>query len=216
MAEQFDRFAVFKQARDRAKKAQKSAMQEQSQALKRRFASLGRGGLQSGAAIVAEQKLQKQGAEQLGNVMSEIDAAEQAEKGRLQDIADARKFQTQERLGSQQFATGEREATQLFNKQLFDEDMAFKKNVNAQQYRLAKYDQQLKEQGLSLEAAKFREEQAANAFNKLIASKEADLADLSERELFNLSQLMNQLAGRPSVPRQHTPFDKVVPNYRPR
>jgi len=79
--------------------------EQEKEALKRRFASIG--GLNSGASIKAEQSAEREGARRLATGMSAITQQELGDQQRLEEIGDQRKYQTSERLGSQEFTTGE-------------------------------------------------------------------------------------------------------------
>jgi hypothetical protein len=102
----------FELARRRAKQRSGAETQAQQGALKRRFATLG--GLGSGASIKAEQQAAEQGAQRVQQATEGIDVAEAQDVARKEEIQEARKFQTSERLGQQEFAKGERLGGQSF------------------------------------------------------------------------------------------------------
>jgi len=105
----------FDLARKRSKQQAQSNLQQQQQALKRRFAVLGTGA--SGARLKAEEKAQTQYGEQVAGAEEQIGTAERAENRRVREIGEARQFATSERLGSQEFAKGERIGSQDFGAQ---------------------------------------------------------------------------------------------------
>ncbi len=104
-----DQFAL---ARQRAQQGANESTQRQKDALQRRFASLGN--LDSGVAMKMEQQAETESRRQLDDVNAGIDAAEQAESARKQEVKEGRDFSRSERLGSQEFASGERLGSQGF------------------------------------------------------------------------------------------------------
>lgn len=102
----------FDYARQRSQQRNKAQVQEAQDAIKRRFAAMG--GLNSGAYFKQNEKLEEQGARQLGDEMQGIEAAENQEKLRQQEIKEQRDFARAEREASQAFARAERESGQGF------------------------------------------------------------------------------------------------------
>lgn len=97
-----DKFQI---ARQRAQQQVGAETQEQQEALRRRFASMG--GLQSGAAIKQEQLAGEQGAKRLMEANQNIDVAQQGELERKAEVEAGRKFQSGEREAGQAFASKE-------------------------------------------------------------------------------------------------------------
>jgi len=171
--------ARFDVLRKRLKEESAKTGQEQEEAIKRRFASQGM--LRSGAYL----KSQEEGASKLQETtqkgLEDIGFAEAGEQQRQKEVEEARQYQTSERESAQKFASGEREAGQkfqsgeaqtqrLFSKQLFDEDMDFKKLVNEQNYGLAK--------------AEFEESKKSNLANLAVALKTSGMSDFDMDTLF--------------------------------
>jgi hypothetical protein len=99
-------------AREDISTQQRGQTEQEKEALRRRFATIG--GLGSGASIKAEQSAEREGARRLATGMSAITQQELGDKQRLEEIEQGQKFQTSERMGSQGFQSGEREAGQKF------------------------------------------------------------------------------------------------------
>lgn len=95
----------FELARKRAKQQVGAATQEQTGALKRRFASLGLG--QSGAAIKAEQQALQRGAGAMERAEEGIQAQEFAEQARKREIQEGREFAAGQAQKQREFASGE-------------------------------------------------------------------------------------------------------------
>lgn len=115
-----ERFEIL---RKRANQAANTATQREKEGLSRRFAQIGQVG--SGAQIRAEAQTAERGAKRLAQAEETVGLAELGERQRLQEVKEARKFSTDERLGSQgfaaeqaglgrKFATGERLGSQNF------------------------------------------------------------------------------------------------------
>lgn len=100
-------------AREDISTQQRGQTEQEKEALRRRFATIG--GLGSGASIKAEQSAEREGARRLATGMSAITQQELGDKQRLEEIDQGQKFQTSERMGSQGFQTGERLGSQLFS-----------------------------------------------------------------------------------------------------
>lgn len=92
----------FDVARKRAAQQNTAQVQNQQDALKRRFAASG--SLNSGAAIKQQELTAEKGNENLAQVNEGITAAESQENQRQREIQEGRAYGTSERLGSQQFA----------------------------------------------------------------------------------------------------------------
>lgn len=98
--------------RKRAAQSTRAQSQEQSEAVNRRFAALGRGG--SGAAIKVERDIQNKASDNLQQANEGIGFQEAAEKERTAQIEAERGFMKGEREASQLFASGERQASQKY------------------------------------------------------------------------------------------------------
>jgi len=98
--------------RKRARQETQASTQAQQEALRRRFASIG--SLGSGAAIKSEQLAAEAGAKQYRKAAEDIGMQEQAERQRLQEIEEARKYQTSEREAGQAFGAEQAEKSRLF------------------------------------------------------------------------------------------------------
>lgn len=92
-------------ARKRIKGEAQASSQKNSDALARRFASLGN--LNSGARIKIEQKARDEDEGRLNNALEGVTALEGQELARRREIEKGREFQTSERLGGQEFISGE-------------------------------------------------------------------------------------------------------------
>lgn len=117
------RFAALRQRA--VQDARINADQEQ-EALKRRFTSMGMGG--SGEAVKQEQLARDAAAQRAEKAGMDVDLAEQAERQRLEEVQQGREFQVKEREASQsfgaqqaqlgrEFQTGERLGSQQFGAQ---------------------------------------------------------------------------------------------------
>lgn len=114
---------IFERQRKKASQAVNAQTQGKTEALKRRFASLG--AANSGAQIKQETIARDEGTRQLQNANEAIDSAEIQETQRRDEIDQARQFATSERVASQgfgaeqaalqrRFQTGERQSSQTF------------------------------------------------------------------------------------------------------
>jgi hypothetical protein len=103
---------IYDIARQRAQAQSGAALQSQQDAMKRRFAAMG--GINSGAALKANQLAAEESQRQLSNAQEGIAAQETAEERTIaQDVAN-KQFSRDERLSSQSFASRERAASQKF------------------------------------------------------------------------------------------------------
>lgn len=147
--------------------------QEAGDALQRRFASQGM--LSSGAFGKAQEEQERQFAKDEADATAQLDFAEMNEAQRRKEVEEARAFQKSERQASQDFASSERQASQLFNKDLFDRDMAFKQAVFSDESR-ARWEQ------IGLALKEFEESKKANMVNTKIALSDIDSEDFSHGE----------------------------------
>ena len=92
-------------ARKRAAKQEGANLQAQRDALARRAAQLGGG--PSGAFIKTEQLAANDSAERLGQANEGIDAAQQAERRRIDEVVQGQEFAKGEREGSQNFSAAQ-------------------------------------------------------------------------------------------------------------
>ena len=122
---QFDRYAMFEQARKKAQQETTAGKQQANEAIQRRFAQLGMQG--SGEAVKQQQVVEQKSQEQLGERFGEIDAAKQQEQARQADIQEARQFAVGEREAQQKYATSERISGQSFSDLMLQKQQAFAK-----------------------------------------------------------------------------------------
>lgn len=138
MAE-LDQFSL---ARKRAQQRTTAETQEQKQALKRRFASMG--GLGTGASIKAEQQAEQAGSERLQGAMEGIDVAQAQEAQRQKEIEQAREFQKSEREAAQKYASEESALGREFAKteRIESQSFADAQRLAAEQFQGAQNDEQ--------------------------------------------------------------------------
>lgn len=163
-------FNPFEYARGRIKQSESQKRQEEQDALKRRFAQLGR--LSSGASIKAEQEAADLSAKREQEALGQVDVSEQMELQRRKELEEARQFATSEREATQTFATKEREAGQTFQSGMADREFQNRKD-------LMKADQDFRnsifQQEFGLAEKEFKESRRANLANLGIALKTAGI-----------------------------------------
>jgi len=186
----------FDLARKRSKQQAQSNLQQQQQALKRRFAVLGTGA--SGARLKAEEKAQTQYGEQVAGAEEQIGTAERAENRRVREIGEARQFATSERLGSQEFAKGERIGSQDFGAQQAETQRKYQtgERLSSQEFSSVQADIQRKyltgERISSQEYATVEREagqqfqDAQRTYQEAFASGEAGKARDAARQMFDI------------------------------
>jgi hypothetical protein len=194
MGRRIDPNARFERAKSRAKQETGAQVQQQEEALKRKFAAQG---LQaSGAAIKAEQQTKQAGTEALGRRLEDISGREEAEQLQRQEIEAQRSFQRGEREAGQafgaaqaklgrEFARGEREAGQAFSsserallqkfqsgERLSSQDFAAAQALEARAIQQSQFEQQfgLAQGQAELAQKEFDASKAANAINALISA----------------------------------------------
>jgi hypothetical protein len=160
----------FDVARKKAEQQSRSALQEQQEALKRRFASLG--ATSSGAAIKQQQIAAEKSQEQLQGAQEAIGAAETAENLRRSDIKEEREFQRGMAEEGRKFAIAEREAGQSFQAGQTQRQMDFQQKVQD-------WSQSQAGKEFDLAFAQFEQDKEATDYNKrlqsLIAGKDLGL-----------------------------------------
>lgn len=139
----------FDYLRKKAKADSDAAKQEQDDALKRRFASIGQ--LNSGAAIKTSQLGAEAADRQAADAQNQIGFAEAQQK-----------FQTSEREATQNFQAGQLDKQQQLSKDLFQQDLAFKA-------KYADLDNLFRDK-------EFGENQKTNAVNTAVAIKNAGIS----------------------------------------
>jgi hypothetical protein len=92
----------FERERTRAKQEQTAANQQAQEAIARKFASQGLGS--SGAAIRTAAQVEQAGQESLDKRLEDVSSREESEGLRLQEIEDAKRFQSSERAASEKFS----------------------------------------------------------------------------------------------------------------
>lgn len=137
---------------------------KQEEDIKRRFASQGL--LNSGAYLKGQERGAKDIQEATSKGLEDIGFQETQELQRQKEVGEARQYQTSEREASQAFASGERNQSQIFNKDLFNQDLAFKNLVQSQNFGLASQEAE--------------ESKRSNFANFALALKTAGLTDPNE------------------------------------
>jgi len=169
----------FDVARKKAEQQSRSALQEQQEALKRRFASLG--ATSSGAAIKQQQIAAEKSQEQLQGAQEAIGAAETAENLRRSDIKEEREFQRGMAEEGRKFAIAEREAGQSFQAGQTQRQMDF-------QQRIQDWSQSQAGKEFDLAFAQFEQDKESTEWNKrlqgLIAGKDLGLGSEQLDTLF--------------------------------
>jgi hypothetical protein len=156
-----DRFAQYDIARQRAQQQGLAAKQQNNEAIKRRFASIGN--LNSGAAIkAADQSDQAADAQTQANIQ-DVNSQEQQARNQLADIQQAQQFQAGESQKTRDLQSSQFDKTQAFQQQVFADESKFR-GINA-----------------ALQQQQFAEDQKANSLNAIQA-----LGTLSDETLRQL------------------------------
>lgn len=192
MAEQtFDPMSRFEKAKTRAKQETFASKQAAQEAINRRFAQMGMQG--SGASIKQQNLIDQQSEEELGKRLEGISGMQEQEIGRLNEIKQAREYQTKEREAGQEYgnlmlkkqqdyATQEREASQGYASaqskaaQDFAASQQEKQNNFAQtmdNVQGGRFAEQMK-----LERDKFDYDKVIGEFNMNMAKSEANKQDI--------------------------------------
>ena len=174
----------FELARRRASQRSGAETQAQQGALKRRFATLG--GLGSGASIKADQQVAEQGAQRVQQATEGIDVAEAQDTARKEEIQEARKFQTSERMGQQEFARGERLGSQEFGagQAQIGREFQTSERIGGQKFANA---QRLGSEIFAGAQSQLQRDMAQGQFNKQLSFEK-------EKHTIARSQFMQQLA----------------------
>lgn len=162
---QFDRYAMFEQAKKKAQQETMAGKQQAQEAIQRRFAQLGMQG--SGESIKQEQVMEQKSQEQLGERFGAIEAAKQQEQARQADIQEARQFQVGEREAQQKYATGERIAAQSFSDLMLKKQQAFARGERLDSQKYAAEQQKL------AQAFTAQQQDKQNEFAKWLDSDES-------------------------------------------
>lgn len=135
---------TFERQRERISQATGGQTQQSTDAMRRRFASLGMSS--SGAAIQAEQQVRDRGAQTQASAMADVDAAEGAEMERRAEVGENRKFQAGEAQKGRDFEGGFRSREFDFNRMNADRQFGLAErqtklgeDESAFNRRLAKY-----------------------------------------------------------------------------
>lgn len=164
-------------ARKRAQQQANAAKQQQSDAIKRRFAAAGM--QNSGAALKQEQLANQAVDKQLSESNEGIDAAARQENARKQEIADQRNFQKQEREASQSFASNESAVARKAAQDQFAENLAFQKTQawDAQAFRDKSFEETKSqfEKNFGLAQKQFAQDREVTGLNAVIAARQAGL-----------------------------------------
>lgn len=105
---------TFERQRERVSQTTGAQTQQNTDALRRRFAALGMGS--SGAAISAEQQARDKGAQAQAAALADVDAAEGAEMERRAEVQANRDFQAGEAEKGRKFEGGYRDREFDFNR----------------------------------------------------------------------------------------------------
>lgn len=192
--------------RKRAAQQNSAAIQGQKDAIKRRFAAMGN--VNSGAALKQENLAVDAGQRRLADVNEGIDAAQRGEIRRRNELDEARKFQTSERLGAQDFAatqadlgrkfqTSERLGTQDFSRgeRLSSQDFASNEAQMARDAQALQFKQ-------SQDLAKAQMKTAASQWNRQFGFQQDQFAHEKYIDEKNL-KLANKMANEKDF------FDKI-------
>jgi hypothetical protein len=180
-------------ARKKAEQQSRGALQEQQDALKRRFASLG--ATSSGAALKQQQMAAEKSQEQLQSVNEAIGAQESAENLRRQDIQEERQFQKGMAEEGRKFAIAEREAGQGFQAAQTQKQMDF-------QDRLQTWSQSQAAKEFDLAMSQYEQDKNTTEFNKrlqaITAGKDLGLGETDINNLFSTGK--TTATGAPVAP----------------
>lgn len=191
----------FELQRKRAQQEANAAKQQQTDALKRRFAATGM--LNSGAAIQQERLANEAVDKQLSERGEAIDTAQRAEARRLAEIKEARDFAKAEREASQGFAREERLGSQGFQESMFGKQTAFQRGEREASQGFARGEREAS-QGFAQ-----REREASQGF----AADQARIAQALQRELFNEDMSFKRLVQGESSAQARQAYDLAVQQY---
>jgi len=181
MAAPIDRYELMRQ---RASRQGRTAIEDQSEAMKRRFAASG--GLGSGASMRVMSQVEQKGQQQLAENLQGVDLAQAQEQYQEAEQEKGRQFSRAEREAAQAFGAGEaekqrgfavteREAAQKFaanesslsralQEQMFDKDYSLKK----QQISMARRQFN---KSMAFEKERFRYQKEIDGFNQGMARR---------------------------------------------
>jgi hypothetical protein len=175
----------FELARKQAAQQVQSGVQQQKDALKRRFAALG--GLNSGAAIKQEQLAEESGAQRLDQANQVIGSAQRKEAQRLREVQEGRDFARSEREASQGFAR-DMSREQMRGQQEFASNEAEKQRAFATGERTSS-------QKFSAEQAKMAQDLQSSQFGKQMEMADRQFAEDQYINRENL-RIANKMAGK--------------------
>lgn len=192
-----DQFAV---QRQRAQQDANVQSQQSSDALNRRFASLGN--LNSGAQIKIQNQQQGQINKQLADTNQGIDASEATENERKAEITQGQQFQTSERVGSQTFAAQQAAQAQGQQQSQFAQTFGLQSEAQKSQeaYQNKTFNQTKSDNAANRALATSQFNQTLN-FNKGNASTAQSQADRNydlEREAQTFNEGIAKDAAKPT------------------
>ena len=187
----------FDPLRNRAKQQEAANLQNQQQALARRFASMGGG--PGGAQVKQEQVAADQSAQRLASANEGIDAQQQGALNQAREAQAGRDFQTSERLGAQKFASGESALQRRFQtserlgsqdfargERLGSQDFAHNERLGAQDFQQGQFDKTFDEQKRQYDQD-FAMNKNINAINSILSMWNSDVGK------DQIGALLNQL-----------------------
>ena len=198
---------MFDIARKKAEQQSRGALQEQQDALKRRFASLG--ATSSGAALKQQQLASEKSQEQLQSTNEAIGAQESAENLRRQDIQDERQFQKGMAEEGRKFAIAEREAGQGFQAAQTQKQMDFQNKIQT-------WSQSQAGKEFDLAMNQYEQDKATTEFNKrlqaITAGKDLGLGETDINNLFSTGK--TTATGAPVAPAAPNPVVDILTQQR--
>lgn len=212
MGQRIDPAKRFDRLRKDTKQQVSSDVQQQQQALQRRFAKLGLTG--SGAQIKAQQQAEQAGGERLDKALGQVASLEEGEALRRQEVQEGREFargereasqafaaeqaglgrefSRKERIGSQAFASGEAELQRRFSDSQRVANQEFQKILEAGAED--RFTRQLAQQADQFDR-QFALDEEVTRFNQALAQAEANKKDLFERAGDAFGQFGNTAGG---------------------
>jgi hypothetical protein len=195
MAEQIiDPMTRFEKAKSQAKQETFASKQAAQEAINRRFAQMGMQG--SGASIKQQSLIDQQSEEELGKRLEGISGMQEQEIGRLNEIKQAREYQTKEREAGQEYgnlmlkkqqdyATKEREAGQGFASAMNKEAQDHAGRLQDKQYAFSQFMDDRQGDRFSIqmkaESDKLDYDKVIGDFNMKMANSEAGKKDMFQK-----------------------------------
>lgn len=181
MAAPIDRYELMRQ---RASRQGRTAIEDQSEAMKRRFAASG--GLGSGASMRVMSQVEQKGQQQLAENLQGVDLAQAQEQYQEAEQEKGRQFSRAEREAAQAFGAGEaekqrgfamteREAAQKFaaNESTLGRELQekmFNKDYSLRKSQITQARKQFN-RTMAFEAAKFEHQKDIDSFNKEMSGR---------------------------------------------